>query len=75
MIKGWPEKNFWNNKRVLVTGHSGFKGMWLSLCLYRLGAKVSGISLEPDSLPNLFNFIDFSNVFGGGRRNTVWRHG
>ena len=62
MSEGWPEQNFWNNKRVLVTGHSGFKGMWLSLCLRRLGAKVSGISLEPDSLPNLFSFIDFSNV-------------
>ena len=37
--------NIYKNKKVLVTGHNGFKGAWLSLWLYNLGAKVTGISL------------------------------
>lgn len=41
-------------KRVLVTGHTGFKGSWLSLWLYRLGASVHGFSLEPPTTPSLF---------------------
>ncbi len=39
-------KNFWKNKNVMVTGHSGFKGMWLSLVLKHFDAKVTGLSLE-----------------------------
>ena len=62
MIFTAPSKDFWHDKRVLVTGHSGFKGMWLSLCLHRLGAKVSGISLLPESSPNLYDLIDFQNI-------------
>ncbi|WP_275097488.1 CDP-glucose 4,6-dehydratase [Sedimenticola hydrogenitrophicus] len=45
---------FWRGKRVLVTGHTGFKGSWLTLWLHRLGAKVTGISLPPCTTPNLF---------------------
>jgi len=45
---------FWINKKVLVTGHTGFKGSWLSLWLQNLGAEVSGIALSPSSTPNLF---------------------
>ena len=45
---------FWRNKRVLVTGHSGFKGSWLTLWLRKLGAEVTGVSLQPDSAPSLF---------------------
>jgi len=45
---------FWANKSVLITGHTGFKGSWLTLWLNRLGAKVSGISLPPVTAPNLF---------------------
>src|SRR4029079_3464963 len=41
-------------KSVLVTGHSGFKGSWLTLALHQLGAKVTGISLPPLTTPNLF---------------------
>ena len=48
------ESNFWFGKGVLVTGHSGFKGSWLTLWLRSLGAKVSGISLPPKSNPSLF---------------------
>jgi CDP-glucose 4,6-dehydratase len=45
---------FWLGKRVLLTGHTGFKGSWLSLWLHSLGAKVYGLSLEPSTTPNLF---------------------
>ena len=45
---------FWRGKRVLLTGHSGFKGSWLTLWLHRLGAEVTGISLPPATAPSLF---------------------
>lgn len=49
-----PQADFWRGKSVLVTGHSGFKGSWLTLALHQLGAKVTGISLPPLTTPNLF---------------------
>jgi len=45
---------FWHGKTVFVTGHTGFKGGWLSLWLHRLGARVTGYALEPPTQPNLF---------------------
>lgn len=45
---------FWSGKRVLVTGHTGFKGSWLSLCLQRFGAEVAGYALPPSTVPSLF---------------------
>jgi CDP-glucose 4,6-dehydratase len=45
---------FWRGKRVLLTGHTGFKGAWLALWLHRLGARVTGVSLAPATRPNLF---------------------
>lgn len=46
--------DFWHGKRVLVTGHTGFKGSWLSLWLNRLGARVVGYSLTPPTSPSNF---------------------
>jgi CDP-glucose 4,6-dehydratase len=46
--------DFWSGKHVLLTGHTGFKGSWLSLWLYRLGAKITSIALPPNTSPNLF---------------------
>lgn len=48
------DKEFWRDKNVLVTGHTGFKGGWLCIWLKMLQAKVSGLALSPDSEPNLF---------------------
>ncbi|PXX75475.1 CDP-glucose 4,6-dehydratase [Pseudomonas sp. LAMO17WK12:I10] len=45
---------FWRGKRVLLTGHTGFKGSWLTLWLHSLGAEVSGFSLDPATEPSLF---------------------
>lgn len=45
---------FWQGKRVLVTGHTGFKGSWLSLWLQSMGAQVTGFALDPCAEPNLF---------------------
>ncbi|HLY45551.1 MAG TPA: CDP-glucose 4,6-dehydratase [Stellaceae bacterium] len=46
---------FWGGKRVLLTGHTGFKGAWLALLLERLGAEVTGLALPPDQTPSLFD--------------------
>ena len=45
---------FWAGRRVLLTGHTGFKGSWLALWLSELGAEVTGVGLEPDTDPHLF---------------------
>jgi len=45
---------FWRGKRVLITGHTGFKGSWLAIWLQKLGSEVIGIALEPYKVPNLF---------------------
>jgi len=45
---------FWENKRVFVTGHTGFKGSWLCLWLQSMGAVVKGYALKPNTTPNLF---------------------
>ncbi len=45
---------FWAGKRVLITGHTGFKGGWLSLWLQQWGAEIVGYALEPPTQPSLF---------------------
>lgn len=51
------------NKKILITGHTGFKGGWLSVWLERLGAKVFGFSLDPPSSPSLFHTLNLSDRF------------
>jgi len=47
-------KDFWLNKKVFITGHTGFKGTWLSIWLASMGAIVKGYALEPNTNPNIF---------------------
>lgn len=47
-------RSFWTDRKVLLTGHTGFKGCWLSLWLERLGARVTGLALPPDSKPSFW---------------------
>ncbi|MDO9580152.1 MAG: CDP-glucose 4,6-dehydratase [Bacteroidales bacterium] len=52
--KTLPSSEFWAGKRVLVTGHTGFKGSWLTLYLGGMGVEVYGLALDPLTNPNLF---------------------
>jgi len=54
--------DFWRGKRVLLTGHTGFKGAWLALWLHRLGAQVTGISLPPTTTPSLFALAEVEGL-------------
>jgi CDP-glucose 4,6-dehydratase len=47
-------RSFWQCRRVFLTGHTGFKGSWLSLWLHKLGADVTGYALDLPTQPNLF---------------------
>ena len=53
---------FWKNKKVFLTGHTGFKGTWFSILLSLLGAKVIGYSLKPKTKPNLYNLIKLDKI-------------
>jgi CDP-glucose 4,6-dehydratase len=63
-----PTPGFWIGKRIFLTGHTGFKGAWLSLWLNQLGAVVKGYALPPVTTPNLFDLLDIAsnceNVMG-----------
>jgi len=53
--------NFWKNKKVFITGHTGFKGSWLTLWLSHLQAKIYGYALSPNTSPNLFEILNLEN--------------
>ena len=50
-----PNEQFWRDKKVYVTGHTGFKGSWLTIWLDKMGAQVTGFALEPNTVPSIFN--------------------
>jgi len=54
--------NFWHNKKVFITGHTGFKGSWLCLWLHFLGAKVTGYALKPPTEPSLFKLCKIDKL-------------
>jgi len=54
-VRGKVNAEFWKDKRVFLTGHTGFKGSWLSLWLQSMGSVVKGYALEPNTSPALFN--------------------
>jgi len=56
------DQEFWQGKRVFLTGHTGFKGSWLSLWLSSLGAEVKGYALSPPTTPSLFNEAKISSI-------------
>lgn len=60
MKKGEIDQEFWSGKKVLVTGHTGFKGSWLSLWLHSLGAQVFGLSLPPEE-ESFYRAVDLSS--------------
>lgn len=68
---------FWTGKRVLLTGHTGFKGAWLALWLENLGAEVFAVALPPASHPNLFDALApgsrIESIFGDLREPTTAR--
>ena len=55
------QSDFWHGKRVLLTGHTGFKGVWLAIWLRRLGATIVGVALPPSTTPNLFELVRLSD--------------
>jgi len=61
------DQGFWRARRVLVTGHTGFKGGWLCLWLQQLGAEVTGYALAPNTSPNLFE----AAAVGKGLRQSI----
>jgi CDP-glucose 4,6-dehydratase len=55
-------KEFWRNKKVLITGHTGFKGSWLSILLNWLGADIYGYALNPPTNPNLYELAGIDKI-------------
>ena len=55
------EMSFFRDKRILITGHTGFKGSWLSRILIDAGAKVTGVSLAPPTSPSIFSICRLEN--------------
>jgi len=57
-----PNRSFWKGRNVLLTGHTGFKGSWISLWLDALGANVTGYALDPPTQPSLFEQAEVANA-------------
>ena len=64
-------KNFWKNKKVLITGHTGFKGSWLTLIMHTLGAKIIGYAIDPISKPNFFDDMKLSKFLKKDYRKNI----
>ena len=62
-MENMVDLNFFKNKRVFITGHTGFKGSWLSYILDRNKSIVKGYSLSPNTNPSLFTELNFSEQF------------
>ena len=56
-----PFNNVFSNKKTLITGHTGFKGSWLSVWLLKLGASVFGISKDIPTNPSMFEVLGLKN--------------
>lgn len=75
---GLPDSSFWRGKRILLTGHTGFKGSWAALWLSELGAEVTGFGLAPDTEPALFDAArvaqDVTSIIGDLRDAAALAH-
>jgi CDP-glucose 4,6-dehydratase len=77
-----PRAEFWRGVRVLVTGHTGFKGAWLTLWLQRMGADVAGYALAPPAGPNAFSLAglvelvrsEFADIGDRARLRAAFEH-
>jgi len=63
--------NIYKNKTVIITGHTGFKGSWLSLWLHILGAKIYGISLQPSTKPALYKLVSLSGIIKNKKKINI----
>lgn len=59
------DHSFWNGKKVFITGHTGFKGSWLSIWLNQMSSIVMGYALEPQTKPSLYELANIGNVIEG----------
>ena len=59
------KSSFWSGKKVLITGHTGFKGAWLSILLHYFGANVVGIGLDNNNHEKLIPRREQSNIYSG----------
>ena len=66
-MKG-PDAGFWRGRRVVVTGHTGFKGAWACRMLALLGAEVTGIALDPEPGPSAFAAMRVADVLAADHR-------
>jgi len=64
-VEGVVNQGFWKGRRVLITGHTGFKGAWLSLWLRLLGAQLTGYSLKPPTRPSLYELAAVGGLVHG----------
>jgi CDP-glucose 4,6-dehydratase len=60
-----PNVSFWKGRRVLLTGHTGFKGSWLAWWLVQMGARVHGLALAPATEPSLFTLLGLEHALAG----------
>jgi CDP-glucose 4,6-dehydratase len=56
------DSSFWKGRKVFITGHTGFKGSWLSLWLHSLGSEVTGYALKPPTEPSLFDLCRINEL-------------
>ena len=69
------DRGFWKGKRVFLTGHTGFKGVWLTLWLHSMGAEIFGVSLPPETQPNAFTAMGIADICAqkmGDIRDGAW---
>jgi CDP-glucose 4,6-dehydratase len=64
-------REFWSGRRVLVTGHTGFKGSWLMLWLHSLGAEAHGLALDPPTNPSLYEAASVAELLASDQRVDV----